>query len=478
MVVVSEARQEKRMTTCLFTNDPTGPTTREEHTISRALGGRFYSRTCSSDDFNNKSSQPFDAEFALAYSTVLNVLAPLLSAQHQPGSLPVTEPTNERRLLLEPGAVPSFRGIHVDARDPRTNRPVAIIGADEAQLRQRARKLGWPDDQLRITTVPSTTEEVLFRKVPTISPAMEVAALKSALLTFDHLLGSDPAAFTRSPDLQELRHAILAVIRDGEPADALLRSVSWGMDPDDVEEIQRLRKLYGPPQVSPFEHVLYVTGTKGRSVDLYFFVAGIDLYRYRLTDRWTGQSFGLLCGCGMLVRDAPFGPYTVLQRFHFRKQTEQRALVRAGMLETAEGQEHMKRVAGEIGARRHEATLRAISLVEQRADAFVQDQLEQLYAIDSTLDMAGCVRERLARFYRTHRETAEGRARFDEIVRSGLASLPDDVRAQRVADAVWTVWLSKHRDLARALEAALGLPGSIVVREQHVGHGTATPVHG
>lgn len=466
------------MTTCLFTNEPTGPTTRVEHTIPRALGGRFRSRTSSSDAFNNKSSQPFDAEFAHAYSTVLNVLAPLLSAQHQPGALPVTGPTNGRKLRLEPGAVPSFHGIHVDALDPRTNRPVTLIGADEAQLRQRARELGWPEDQLRITTVPSTTEEVLFRKVPTLSPAMEVSALKSALLTFDHLLGSDPAAFTRSPDLQELLQAILAVIQDGEPADALLQKVSWGMDPDDAEEILKLRKLYGPSQVSPFEHVLYVTGTKGRSVDLYFFVAGIDLYRYRLTERWTGHSFGMLCGCGMLAGDGPFGPYQVLQRFHFRKQTEQRALVRAGMLETAEGQEHMKRVAGEIGARRHEATLRAISVVEQRADAFVQDQLEQLHAIDNTLDMAGCVRERLARFYRTHRETAEGRARFDEILQSGLASLPDDVRAQRVPDAEWSVWLPKHRDLARALETALGLPGAIVVLEQHVGHGTATPVRG
>lgn len=326
--------------------------------------------------------------------------------------------------------------------------------------------------------VPSTTEQILFGKVPTISPAMEISALKSALLTFDHLLGSAPAAFTRSPCLKDLREAILAVVRDGAPAADLLRGVSWGMDPDDVEEIQKLRKLYGPPQKSAFEHVLYVTGTKGHSVDLYFLVAGIDLYRYRLTDRWMEQSFALLCGCGMLVGDAPFGPYRVLQRFHFRKQTEQRALVHAGMLETAEGREHMKRIGGEIAARRHEATLRAISLVEQRADAFVQDQLQELHVIDETLDMAACVRERLARLYRTHRETAEGQARFDEIVNSGLESLPDDIRAQRVSDAAWSVWLPKHRKLARDIEAALGLPSNIIVREQHLGYGMATPLRG
>lgn len=47
----------------------------------------------------------------------------------------------------------------------------------------------------------------------------------------------------------------------------------------------------------------------------------------------------------MLAGDAPFGPIEVLQRVHFRKQTEQCALVRVG----------------------------AISLVEQRADDFVCD---------------------------------------------------------------------------------------------------------
>ena len=464
------------MTTCLFTNDPTGPTTRIEHTIPRSMGGRFYSRTCSSDDFNNHASQPFDSEFFLAYSSVLNVLAPLMSAQHQPGALRVTEPNEQRQLLLEPGAVPSISGIQVEARDPNTNRPIAIAGVSELALRARARQFGWPEDQLTTTTVPSTTEEVLFRKVPTISPAMEISVLKSALLTFDHVLGSDPSAFTRSHDLKPLRDAILGVVRDGEPADALLSRHSWGMDPDDVEEIQKIRGLYGPAPTSAFEHVLYVACTKGGAADLYFFVAGIDLYRYRLTDRWSRNSFALLCGCGMLAGDAPFGPCEVLQRFHVRKQTEQRAVVAADMLATVAGQEHMKRVSGEIAARRHEATLRAVSLVEQRADAFVKDQLEQLCAIDNTLDMSGCVTSRLARFYRTQREVPDGQARFDAIVRSGLASLPDDIRAQRTPGVAWSVWLAKHREIAQVLEAALGLPSGIVVREQHVGHGMATPV--
>lgn len=466
------------MTTCLFTDQPTSPATNEEHTIPRALGGRFYSRTCSSDDFNNWSSQPYDAEFVAAYSSVLNVLAPLMSAQHQPGSLRVTGSADDRRLLLEPGAVPSFRGIHVDDRDPNTGRPIAISGADEAQLRERARQLGWPEDRIRISTVSSTTEEVLFRRVPTISPAMEVSALKSALLTFDHLLGSDASAFTRTADLKDLRDGILDIIRDGKPANVLLKEVSWGMDPDDVDEIIKLRLRYGPPDVSAFEHVMYVCGTKGLSLDLYFLVAGIDLYRYRLTDCWTGQSFALLCGCGMLAGDDRFGPIEVLQRFHFRKQTDQRALVGVGVLDTAAGQAYMKRLGSEIAMRRHAATVRAVSLVEQRADDFVQDQLQQLYAVNNALDMAGCVRERLSRFYRTHRNIGDGQARFDQIVDSGIASLPEEVRGQHPVDATWPAWLAKHREVARALEAALGPPSGIIVTEQHVGHGTSTPIRG
>lgn len=68
--------------------------------------------------------------------------------------------------------------------------------------------------------------------------------------------------------------------------------------------------------------------------------------------------------------------------------------------------------------------------------------------------------------------------RFNEIVREGLAAMPDDVRGQRVSDAMWSVWLAKHRELARDLEAALGLPSGVITQEQHVGHGTSTPLHG
>ncbi|MBE7449198.1 MAG: hypothetical protein HS111_09960 [Kofleriaceae bacterium] len=459
----------------MFTNEPTGPDTCLEHTIPRALCGRITSRTCSSDAFNNAGS-PFDAEFAAAYALIVNVLAPLLSRQHQPGSLFVASADGGTKLQLDPGAVPTLRGVRVEARDPATNRPTAISAADPKQLHQRAQQLGWPQNSVRITTVPATTEAVLFRKAPVISPAIEVAVLKSALLTFDHLRDSSPDAFTRSGDLKDLREAIVGVIRDGEPADRLLSVHSWGMSTEDIPAIARIRSLYGPAQTSQFEHVLYVAGTKGGSLDLYFLVAGVDLHRFRLTDRWTGRSFAELVVAGMLADDVVFGPVEVLQHRHLGSRTLERAVVEAGMLETADGHALMSRVSAEVGRRRHLAARQAVSLVEQRADDFVREQLEELHAIDGTLDIAGAVRERLSRLWRMQREASDSQQRFDEIVAAGLAALPTEVSSQTFASADWTAWLSTHRAFARALEEALGLPSGFIEGEQHLGYGTRTPV--
>ena len=44
----------------------------------------------------------------------------------------------------------------------------------------------------------------------------------------------------------------------------------------------------------------------------------------------TGNTFGLLCRCGKLAGDQPFGPIEVLQRLPFREPTQARAVVVRG----------------------------------------------------------------------------------------------------------------------------------------------------
>ena len=74
-------------TTCLFSGRATGEGTTEEHTLLRAIGGRFRSQTAASSSFNNATSNILDAPLAAPYALIMNALAPLLSSEHQPGGL-------------------------------------------------------------------------------------------------------------------------------------------------------------------------------------------------------------------------------------------------------------------------------------------------------------------------------------------------------------------------------------------------------
>lgn len=463
------------MSTCLFTGEPTGPHTAEEHTIPRGLCGRFRTRRSSSTQFNNWSSQPFDAELVASYSVLVLALAPLLSAEHQPGGIEVTGQRDGERLVLAPGAVPVLKETHILERDPATGRPTSMLGKDEDRLRKIAAQAGWPAEQVRIEKVPSTEAAVVYAGVRGMSPAIEIAVLKAALLTFDHLLEQREDAFTRARELLPIREEILRIVRDGKDAASLIAETSWGIDPDDLPDLRTIRGLYAPPALSEFEHVLLVSGTRGANVDLYFLVAGVDLFRYRLSPRWSGSTFALLCGAGMLAGDVRFGPIAVHKRFPFRKPTELRALLPAGALDTEAGREKLRQLNHSVTAPRHEAVRRATSLVEHRADDFVKGQLAELIVVGEVATIGGAIRARLARLYRGRLDEPEVATTFGRVVDARLSTLPDSLPNHSADTIDWQVWLPAHRDLARTLEVAIGLPNSLCVKETHVGIGETAP---
>jgi hypothetical protein len=80
------------MDTCLFTGEELTPTTKQEHTIPKALGGRIKSRFVTSDTFNNFCGARLDFVLKLAYEPLLNQLAPLLPRTSQPGMMPIDVP--------------------------------------------------------------------------------------------------------------------------------------------------------------------------------------------------------------------------------------------------------------------------------------------------------------------------------------------------------------------------------------------------
>ena len=70
------------MSTCLFTSEILSSiSTKKEHTILKALGGRIVSREVTSNDFNSKTGENIDFKLANQFMLIMRELAPLLSKE-------------------------------------------------------------------------------------------------------------------------------------------------------------------------------------------------------------------------------------------------------------------------------------------------------------------------------------------------------------------------------------------------------------
>lgn len=147
----------------------------------------------------------------------------------------------------------------------------------------------------------------------------------------------------------------------------------------------------------------------------------------------------------------------------------------AGALATEEGRARLREINEAVTVPRHLAVRRATSFVEQHADGFVKDQFLQLGIIGVTSTIEGAVRERLSRLYRPQGNDPDvGRTR-DEIIGAHISAVPASLRGQGLDAADWQAWLSIHRDIARALDVAIGPPSAIFVQQTHVGMGEPSP---
>lgn len=242
------------MPTCLFTGTPLGPCTRIEHTIQRVLGGRFRSREVSSDTFNAACSEPFDAELASPYQPLFNRLKPLLAAEHGTARLEVTIPGDPNRYRLEPGGELTVQGRRIDERDA-IGRPIALAAEDRADAVAMAAGLGLAPGDYTLTEDTATRARLATRHVAALTPNMELAVLKGALLTFDHVLRDDPRRFTRRERLAGLREEIRRCVMERAPTADMLERVVHSIAYEDLDEINRLRAAHGPAQ-HEFGHVL------------------------------------------------------------------------------------------------------------------------------------------------------------------------------------------------------------------------------
>lgn len=455
------------MPTCLFTRDELAADTRLEHTIPRSLGGRVRSQVVSSNRFNNATSNRFDDVLWQPYGAMFNYLAPLLAREHAQRALQLD--VGGEQHPLHPGGELGLRGMKVEQRDAQ-GRPEAIVHEDPAVVNRFATDAGW--EAFQETHEIANVLPEGRRRVLAMSPAMEVAALKCALLTLDHVLGNDPARFTRSGWLSTTRDPVAEIVLDeGDPL-PLLERVAWGVQYEELEAIAQLRQRVAVP-TTPFEHVVVASGNpRNGAIDVAWLLAGVDPWAFRLTRLWDGPAFTVVAGCGVL-RETHVWPAVVLPDclWQLGGRSDRRSCHRANV-----GEQQLRRSLAELSAARLHGFQRAVNLVEQRCDDVVRggllnlarfDEAEPIIARGDTSIRSGLER-RLHRLFWSRVQDAVGRRTLNDALYAATAALPAATRGQQVdrndarGDAVdWQAWLGCHRAVLDAVAIPLGLPGEL-----------------
>lgn len=276
--------------TCLFTGVELDPDTKEEHTIQRSLGGRIVSRQVTSSDFNNRCGSFCDDSLSRAYGLLLSRLAPLLPSVARPGAIKAMASDSPADLVIEAGGIVATRGFTILEKDPKTRRPTKVLGPDEAGLRNFASRAQMSIDA-PISFVPLTDRNVVTTPLHLISPLMELAALKSILLTFDCMQSDQIDRFTRSPYLEKLRAMVRASVEEKRVDFELFESHSLGIQLEKLALYEALRNSI-PFERTPFEHVMLVSGNFAqRCLDAVWIVFGFEPFGFRLCNDYAGRDF-------------------------------------------------------------------------------------------------------------------------------------------------------------------------------------------
>ncbi len=267
------------MQTCLFTGQELDDNTNWEHTIPRSLGGKIRSKIVSSSKFNQKCSDGVDNILSGAFQPMYNYLNPLLPRELRPGALKVNLKNSPGKYVLKPGGKLESVGCWPVEKDDQ-GRPTSIEGNEKSALKV-AKQMGVHPEKYQRTKLPR--EPVTIHIPSQYGKEIELAALKSGMLTFDHLLAKEGIRFTRDTSLSEVRSLIRSMIMEDKPAKELFTRHVWGIDYDILERIQQVRERHGEGEPTPFEHILVAMGNAGqRTVDLVWCIFGFEPHRFKL----------------------------------------------------------------------------------------------------------------------------------------------------------------------------------------------------
>ena len=449
------------MATCLFTGEGLTQTTKVEHTIPRSVAGRIRSRNASCDSFNELCGQRYDPFLARRYVQLMNALSPLLSREHQTGLLAVDAPGEPDGLVLDGGVITRQKPAILE-RDPVSGIPRSAVGEDRA-LARIGKQAGWTTMTSKVVA-PMEGDIAFVRNVPAICAELEIALLKSTLLTFDHLLGGAEASFSRHDRLAAVREFVKRAVTAGEINTLKCNRFSLGYQYERAGLYRKLRERMPTPETD-FEHVLFAAGSASyRTVDLVWVVFGFDPFGFRLCVDWDGVdfAFGVVNGvlAGTSASEAiPLG-------------LVDDSLCCPTHLRTCPGTD--QKPPAEVTRVRYEQAFKmAEYLVQKRADGHIIRSFKEAARVDAAMQgkIESLVEDKLLRLY-AHTQDRGGLSNaVKDSMRRHTGAISPQQREQRVmlregvGDVDWDLWLGIFRRCLDECASQFGLPGHIFLEK-------------
>jgi hypothetical protein len=448
---------------CLFTSVDLPSDTEEEHTIPKSIGGRITSHIVSSSDFNHASGDQIDPILKRTYEPILNHLAPLLPSSSQPGRMPVDLRDEHGGYFLEKGEL--SRNRRILKRDEQ-GVPKTVVAETVESLQSLARSMRKSPDEFQISVVPATDEQVFRRKSPVICHEIEIAVLKSSLLTFDHLLADNPNRFSRSVQLEPVRQFIRDAVVDRRIDPTQLHQISMGLQYDKMSLYDRLRNLINVPR-TPFEHFLVVaTNLPARCLELVWLVFGFDPFGFRLCTQWSGEQFSFAIINPVIRDSAASGPHQLPGFDELLCAPTNFCSIPHAIGDGDNMDGVMEEVMNRISLQRGNAYMEAVDLVENNSDEALKGRFVEAAALSEPgkRSLRSQIRQRLVGIYGRKADSVAFVEAVEAVVAqrfsdSEIACLDVELPNDLDVDWRWTESLGLYRACLADLKLQFGLPG-------------------
>ena len=443
---------------CLFTGETLNDQTRIEHTIPKSLCGRIRSRRVTCSSFNEKSGA-FDADLACQYKLILNVLAPLLPKEFNPGEIPVT--LDNDWPAIQEGGVTKLKHMVIAERYPSKKPKVCCFPDDPKAITRikKKNKLRYDNENITKGLLPG---KIAHFDNNLFSTSAEVSIVKCILCVFDEVCQEQcpDFVFTRQTDLAPVRDFIESTIsKHKKDIDiSMLDRYYLGVQLDD-RAVCRSLDFFGHHK-EEFEHIILVSSNSAtKTIDAIWNVLGFETHTLRLAENWSGERFcGLITNpifshgsCTTIIKRGEENPFLTITRSPYKSF----GLGSSPASETPY-------IFSEI---RELAYYEAIRLVENTATDFQRKNFE--YYIDNTPDagmtLSDFIISRLQKLYFFSYDDDEIKSKINDICQLIFKWKNIPARELKIfSEQEFFCFISDYRRAFNSLDHPLHPPGKFV----------------